>query len=103
LPSADTLHQVLYCPHNNSAMQQSTPINALRLAIFFIAAGLASASMTNMVLSEEKTAMSKNGTLSYASLSFQEKVNLFKRYEAEVDRQVTYCYHMLISYLTSDL
>ena len=72
-------------------MQQSTPTNALRLAIFFIAAGLASASMSHMVLSEEKTAMSINGTLSYASLSFHEKVSLFTRYEAEVDRQVTYC------------
>jgi hypothetical protein len=78
-------------------MQQSTPINALRLAIFFIAAGLASASMSHMVLSGEKSAMSKNGTLSYASLSFQEKISLFKRYESEVDRKVTYCDHMLTS------
>jgi hypothetical protein len=78
-------------------MQQSTPINALRLAIFFLAAGLASAYTSHMVLSEEQTDMSKNGTLNYATLSFQEKIGLFKRYQTEVDRKVTYCDHMLTS------
>lgn len=59
--------------------------------------------MSHMVLSDEKTSMSKNGTLSYASLSFQEKISLFKRYEVEVERKVTYRDHMHISYLTRDL
>ena len=67
----------------------STPTKALKLAIFFVAAGLASASISNMILSEEKTAMSMNGTLSYSSLSFQEKMSLFKRYQTEADRKVT--------------
>ena len=70
-------------------MKQSTPINALRLAIFFVAAGLASASMSNMVLSEEKTVMSVDGTLRYGSLSFEEKMGLFKRVEIEAGRKVT--------------
>jgi hypothetical protein len=78
-------------------MQQSTPINALRLAIFFLAAGLASAYTSHMALSEEKTAMSINGTLSYATLSFQEKIGLFKKYQTEVDRKVTHCDHILTS------
>ena len=78
-------------------MQQSTAINALRLATFFLAAGLASAYTSHMVLSEEQTDMSKNGTLSYATLSFQEKIGLFKKYQTEVDRKVTYCDHMLTS------
>jgi hypothetical protein len=66
------------------------------LAIFFVAAGVASASISTMVLSEEKADMSKNGTLCYASLSFQEKISLFKRYEIEADRKVTECDDPLI-------
>ena len=69
-------------------MKQSTPINALRLAIFFVAAGLASASMS-MALSEEKTVMSVDGTLRYGSLTFEEKMGLFKRVEIEAGRKVT--------------
>ena len=76
-------------------MKQSSPINALRLAIFFLAAGLASATISNMILSEEKTAMSVDGTLSYGSLSFEEKMSLFKRYQTEADRKVTDDYDML--------
>ena len=76
-------------------MKQSTPVIALRLAIFFIVAGLASASMSNMVLSEEKTVMSNHGTLRYGSLSFEEKMGLFKRVEIEADRKVTDDYNML--------
>ena len=76
-------------------MKQSTPVNALRLAILFLAAGLASASMSNMVLSEEKTVMSNHGTLRYGSLSFEEKMGLFKRVEIEADRKVTDDYNML--------
>ena len=76
-------------------MKQSTPFNALRLAIFFVAAGLASASMSNMVLSEEKTVMSNQGTLRYGSLSFEEKMGLFKRVEIEADRKVTDDHNML--------
>ena len=69
-------------------MKQSTPINALRLAIFFVAAGLASASMS-MVLSEEKTVMSVDGTLRYGSLTFEEKMRLFRSYQSGADRKVT--------------
>ena len=75
-------------------MKQSTPINALRLAIFFVAAGLASASMS-MALSEEKTVMSNHGTLRYGSLSFEEKMGLFKRVEIEAGRKVTDDFDML--------
>ena len=70
-------------------MKQSTPINALRLAIIFVAAGLASASMSNMILSEEKTVMSVDGTLCYGSLSFEEKMRLFRSYQSGADRKVT--------------
>ena len=76
-------------------MKQSTPVNALRLAILFVAAGLASASMSNMILSEEKTVMSHHGTLRYGSLSFEEKMRLFRSYQSETDRKVTDDYNML--------
>ena len=70
-------------------MKQSISFNALRLAIFFVAAGLASASISNMVLSEEKTVMSVDGTLRYSSLSFEEKMRLFRSYQSGADRKVT--------------
>ena len=76
-------------------MNQSTPVNALRLAIIFVAAGVVSASMSNMILSEEKTVMSNHGTFRYGSLSFEEKMRLFKRYQSEADRKVTDDYNIL--------
>lgn len=80
VPSTDSLKHIFFCT-----------AYTMWLAIFFVATGLASASMTNLVLSEEKTDMSKNGTLCYGSLSFQEKMSLFKRYEIEANRKVTEC------------
>ena len=76
-------------------MKQTIPVNALRLAIIFIAAGLASASMSNMILSEEKTVMSNHGTLRYGSLSFEEKMRLFRSYQSVTDRKVRDDHNML--------
>ena len=98
-----SLRQVPYCVHNTYTMQQSNPIKALRLAVFFVAAGLASATVSKMILSEEKTDMSNNGTLIYGSLSFQEKMSLFKRYQTEADRKVIDLIVIICSRMTCEL
>lgn len=87
--STDTLRLVPCCLHNMYSTHSSTPMKALKLAIFFVAAGLASASISNMILSEDNADMSTNGTLRYATLPFPEKMSLFKRYQIDNDRKVT--------------
>ena len=59
------------------------------LTIALSAARLASASSSDMALSEEKIQMSNVGTLEYGSLSDLEKMRLFKKYERDCDRKVT--------------
>ena len=59
------------------------------LSVALSAALLASASTSNVALTEEKIQMSKLGTLEYGSLSEQEKLRLFKEFERDCKRKVT--------------
>lgn len=82
---------------NSNVMQQPTIFGALRLTIFFVAAGLTSASVSKLgTLSVEKIDMSNNGTLLYGTLSFPEKLSLFKQFESNCKREVTNCDHLSV-------
>ena len=58
------------------------------ISIALCATGLATASSTNVALSDEKIQMSKTGSLHYQSLSEDEKLLMFKQYVIDCQRVV---------------
>ena len=66
------------------------------LSILFIAlcvTQIASASVATVALTEEKIQMSKIGALEYGSLSELEKLRLFKQYERDCKRKVSWSHY----------
>jgi hypothetical protein len=58
------------------------------ISIALCATGLATASATNVALSDEKIQLSKTGNLHYESLSDDEKLLMFKQYVTDCQRVV---------------
>ena len=79
------------CPFSNTMVATESRMRAWSLAVISIAlcaTGLATASATNVALSDEKIQMSKTGNLHYESLSDDEKLLMFKQYVTDCQRVV---------------
>ena len=68
------------------------------LSIALCATRLATASASNLALSEEKIQMSNAGNLRYESLSDDEKLLLFQQYISDCQRTVRDCVDVLGQY-----
>ena len=66
------------------------------LSIALCATGLATASAKSAALTEEKIQLSNTGNLHYQSLSDDEKLDLFQKYESGSQRLVRHCDNMII-------
>ena len=79
------------CHPSNTMVAPESRMRAWTLAVLLIAlcaARLATASASNVALSEEKIQMSNAGNLRYESLSDDEKLLLFQQYVTDCQRVV---------------
>ena len=90
---------------SNTMVAAESRMRAWTLAVISVAlcaTGLATASATNVALSDEKIQLSKTGNLHYESLSDDEKLLMFKQYVTDCQRVVRDSNDKLV-HVTTDL